>query len=378
MRSNIHWFSLPNKCDVLIFNLAGYAKLKPYLDGYKCTVFSSEREEIYLLCLIRSLFLSIFWRGDFMGAYYSAFVKSSLPKIVITFIDNNPDYYRISALNKDIKTVFVQNGWRDKFLEIVPLPPSPFVDHMCVYNDLIGQYYTKHIGGQYHVIGSVPNNHVITSKKLPDNSVLFISQYRDRPKTGSDYFYTDAFGRKVLYSIFYYPESVVLPLLSRWCQDNQRELVVAGSSITSFDDEKAFFDRYIKGEWSFMKKENELSSYEIIDSAEIIVTVDSNLGYEAFVRGKKTAFVTCRNNDLDVDDMGFCWHAGFSDSGLFWTNSCEENKILMILNYLAMVKDEEWNQLVRKYADDVMIYDPGNTRFKLLLDQLLQKSDDLS
>jgi len=309
-----------------------------------------------------------------MGAYFTAFVKAAAPTIVLTFIDNNPDFYRLSALNPNIKTVFVQNGWRDKFLEVRRLPDMPFVDHMCVYNELIGRYYSKFIGGQYHCVGSVPNNHIRAPKQPGDNSVLFISQYRERPIKNSDYFYTDVFGNDISFSVFYYPESVVLPLLSQWCKDNNRKLVVAGSSITSSDAEIAFFEKYIDGEWSYRKRENEFSSYELLDLSEIIVTIDSNLGYEAFARGKRTAFVTCRAERLYVDDRIFCWHAGFSDNGPFWTNSCEGKNILSILNYLQRVTVADWEHTRRQYADDVMIYDPGNSRFKSLLEQLLQKA----
>ena len=46
------------------------------------------------------------------------------------------------------------------------------------------------------------------------------------------------------------------------------------------------------------------------------------------------------------------------------------------MDYLNTVSDENWKQTRQQYANDLMEFDPGNTRFIALLDQLLPKTDN--
>ena len=45
------------------------------------------------------------------------------------------------------------------------------------------------------------------------------------------------------------------------------------------------------------------------------------------------------------------------------------------MDYLNTVSDEDWEQTRQEYVSEIMEFDPGNTRFVALLDQLLPKSE---
>jgi surface carbohydrate biosynthesis protein len=370
------WFRMPPRCDVVVFDQVGYEKLKHYLVGYNVFILSVRGEEFYLWCLVKSLFMRRFWRGGIMLAYSVSCLKSSSPKVVITFIDNTKIFYQLSHLLKNrLKTVLVQNGWRDQFLRQYCPTGYEYVDYMCLYNDLIATYYSKYIGGQCYTIGSLPNNLIVGSGiSLPDSPVIFISQFRDFPKG-----YIDLYDTRIPFSDFYLPERMLLPLLSQWCLRNSKKLIIVGvysidRIFSSSDTEYSFFDELLDCDWDFYEKKDEGSSYKILGAAGTVVTVDSNLGYEAFVRGKKTAFLTCRGQKMEVDDRGFAWHANNKDNGPFWTNHVDEKEFIRVLDYVNTVSDKDWEVTRKQYADDIMVYDPGNSRFKTLLEKLLPRS----
>ena len=57
--------------------------------------------------------------------------------------------------------------------------------------------------------------------------------------------------------------------------------------------EELWYNKILSGSdisWDFLPKKSLFSSYDAILRSEIIVSIGSTLGYEAFCRGKKTAF----------------------------------------------------------------------------------------
>ena len=42
----------------------------------------------------------------------SFFIEKVNPNIIITFIDNNPEFYKLKKFFQDKKTIFIQNGIR--------------------------------------------------------------------------------------------------------------------------------------------------------------------------------------------------------------------------------------------------------------------------
>jgi surface carbohydrate biosynthesis protein len=114
----------------------------------------------------------------------------------------------------------------------------------------------------------------------------------------------------------------------------------------------------------------------LVDAAEIVVFIDSTLGYEAIGRGKKTASFSCRGASLNSEDRKFGWSAGLPENGPFWTNDADERQLRRVMDYLNTVNAEEWEQTRQLYASELMEFDAGNTRFIALLDQLLSTSEN--
>ena len=77
---------------------------------------------------------------------------------------------------------------------------------------------------------------------------------------------------------------------------------------------------------------------------------------------------------INREDRKFGWPNAIPNNGPFWTNQEDYYQFQQIMNYLNTVSDEEWKEICQYYAEKLMVFDPGNTRFINLLDQILNDS----
>jgi surface carbohydrate biosynthesis protein len=154
--------------------------------------------------------------------------------------------------------------------------------------------------------------------------------------------------------------------------ENNKTLNIAGRSGIEDSVERNFYTDYLHGSaFKYAPRVDAYSTYKLIDCADIVVSVDSTVGYEAIGRGRKTACLSCRGVALKRKDRSFGWPGNFPDNGPFWTSDQDEKQFQRVMDYLNTVGDEEWDQIRQTYANELMEFDPGNTRFVELLDRLL-------
>ena len=370
-------WGLPGKSDVLIFDACGKEELAPYLSKYRPSVLATRRESINVLCVLRASLSLNFWKGKTIKSYFDAYIQAVSPKLVVTFIDNNTDFYCISKQFPDIKTILCQNGIRGELgdvFEHLRKSDDYHVDYMLVMGNAIGKKYSTYISGSILANGSLMNNHVNYKYVEPDGSILFISQYRNKPKNNAPFF-TDIDNKPFYYDQFYSAEAIVLKFLIKWCICHNKFLKIAGVSIENSEQEIAFFETFLSGyAWEYIPRSDQYSSYRSVDAAEIVVFIDSTLGYEAAARGKKTASFSCRGVNPNNGATRFGWPADIPNNGPFWSSDQDEMQFLRVMDYLNTVSAEEWEQTRKCYMSEIMEFDPGNTRFVALLEQLLSKT----
>jgi len=366
----------PNKSDVLIYDACGAQSFFPYLTGYTVELLRLRGETINIHCLLRALFKIDFWKGKLMQAYKDVYIELVAPLVIMTFIDNDPGFYSISNRFPLIKTIFFQNGLRlADFFQALHNSENYRVDYMLVFGRSIGEYYNRFIAGKVITDGSLKNNAV---KKADINtekrSIVFISQYRDKP-LHNEPFYISNKGGSLFWSQFYDAEAKVLSFLGEWCSENNNALRICGVQTKYDKSEKEYFDDVLKDYmWDYIPKDDLYGSYKVIDSAEIVISIDSSLGYESLARGKKTAIYSCRGAAIDSDTRKFGWPACLPDKGPFWSNEADDKEFRRIIDYLNSVSSEEWEQCRQLYTNDLIEFDPENSRFVALLEQLLPKS----
>ena len=369
-----NWKS-PKKSEVLVYDASGAEDLAPYLTKYTVTIMHLRGENINLPCLVSAMLRLEFWRKKPVNVYAEAFIQAVSPKVVITFIDNNLKYYGISKRFPNIKTIFIQNGTRGKSGDVfdnLMKSDSNNVDYMLVHGIAIGRHYLNYLSGESISIGSLKNNAVAKLDSALDDSVLFISQWHLKPENVA--FYTEANGTPIYWDDFFAAEMVALKFLDKWCTKNNKHLQICGREKVNDGPEKGFYAEQLNScSWEYIPRIDNYSSYHLIDAAEIVVCMDSTLGYESICRGKKTAAFTCRGSSIASDAANFGWPASLPNNGPFWTNDQDETQFQRITDYLNTVSDEDWEKCRQHYASELMEFDPGNTRFVAILNQLLPK-----
>lgn len=370
----------PKQCEIILYDASGLDILEPYLAAYSLEIISLRGESVNIPCLIRALLKLNFWRFKPIQAYSDVFIEIASPKIILTFIDNNVAFYSISDRFPKIKTIFIQNGIRggavSVFDELVQ-GTKYHVDYMLVFASSYGKEYQKYITGKAITIGSLINNNVKKCIDISEGHVFFISQYIDKPKDNMP-LVTGFNGIAISWEEFFKMDILVLKFLQRWCINNKKKLRIAGRVSGSHNPEHEFYDEYLAGgDWEYIPKSDKCSSYKLVDESNITVFIDSALGYESIGRGNKTASFSCRDTKLNGKTRRFGWPAMLPSNGPFWTNDADETEFQRILDYLNTVSDKEWDQTLQHYSKDLMGFDPDNSRFVTLLDQLLRPQKNI-
>ena len=363
----------PEKAGVLIYDRAGSEALLTYIDPKSVAILDVRGESINLYVLFKCLSN---WKLSATN-YIVQYLKCVKASVALTCVDNEPAFYLLKNHQKTLTTAFVQNGYRTVAGDVfgVLKQQSQFhykykVDYMLVFSDAIGRKYSKYIDGTAIPIGSLRNNCCQVKTQKTSKSVLFISQYRPFPSAESKpiYMYEN---KAVFWKQFYSAEGFLLPLLQKYCLQNELELKICMFSSDGAKQERNYFKSLLVNEnFELLERSNPYSSYKNVAEAGVVVFVDSTLGYEALVRGKKTAAFTLRGKSLECVSWNFGWPADLPDSGPFWTNHGDEREFVRVMDYITTVDEEEWEQTRQRYVPELMEYDPGNTRFLDLMREI--------
>lgn len=368
-------FKAPAKSSILIFDVTNSSLLNPYLNEYNPSYLATRNEEFNFPILVLSLFQS----GSKKLNYYKRYIKAVNPKLVITFQDNNTFFYQLSDSNK-YKTLFIQNGLRGYYADIFStldvVDTQKFkVDLMLTFGKEVGKRYLKHITGKNISIGAFKNNitPAQTVRKTP-SSLTYVSQWH------SDGFYM---GEKFYEHHEFYTdiEKPILSFLEYYCSKHNKKLRIIPRHLpetSSHDEERKYFESILKGKVEFLSYEGDnFSSYKALHASEVVLTIDSTLGYEAAVRGVKTAFFSVRSHLYKIPGLSFGWPGDFGESGEFWTNIPDTKIYEKVLDNLFELKDDAWQPMLdRINFDEILKYDPNNTILQRVLDEELGNSSE--
>ena len=368
----------PKKTDILIYDASGSELLLPYFKGRDVSILYTRGEFVNIFCLFCSIFNREFWKGRYLSAYLKSYVKVTSPILVVTYIDNSHAFYKISKAFPSTKTILIQNGVRDNWLDFLDKHSKYHVDYMCVFGHYVGKYYNKYISGNIIPIGSFRNNEIEKGKKAENaNDILFISQWDKKPKYHEP-FYIDHNGSPIYWETFFEAEIKVLKFLSHWCFVNNKKLIICGREKNIDNSEREFYIENLsnfKCNWKFIPRGDYQNSYKLLDSSQIVVSIDSTLAYESISRGNKTAFFSIRGSYINNHFIKFGWPNHFPENGPFWTSSEKklESQLIRIMDLLNKINSVDWNQIYQPYIDKLIKYDPKNITFLKLIDKFLSR-----
>ena len=260
---------------------------------------------IYILLLaIKYIFISK------QFAYKHSYIINSGAKIAITFIDTfNHHYCKIFNKIPNCKLIFIQNG-RGAAYRYHNVKKSLNADYYFVNSSSYIDYSAKYLNANYIIAGSIIANNYKKTKLNKVDKIQWVSQYKTNPFVFSNrtYLFKDA----VLKSTSFY-----LKIISEFCFYNHLKLEIIGLSNN--------FERKISLKISpnavfLPKSKSYMSSYKKLSPSAIITGMDSQLLYEAFGLGYRTAFFS-RNNFVNDNSWSFTVQPTiYKNNDNFYTN----------------------------------------------------------
>ncbi len=258
-------FKIPSQKDYLLFDDNLKFFLQKYIPRKKYSILYSRNKKYNLLLILNLLF-----KFKLSGInYFNQYIKYVKPKILITFSDNYPIFYRLKV-PAGTKKIFAQASNRtaissDIFFKLKDLKKKKYnnVDEMLVFNSKVGEKYKSFITGNTRVVGSIKSNafEIKSKKKIFD--LFYISTWRD---LNSKYKVTKSVSwQKILNA-----EKKFLYNLKNYVIDNKKHLTIYGI-YNSLKEKKYFSEIFQNINWKYLKN-NRMKSYSYCDQARLILS----------------------------------------------------------------------------------------------------------
>jgi len=364
----------PRQSKVLIFDAAGEDVLREYLQPWDPEVLHVRGEKICMPVLFACLFKS----GRKTDAYIDAFIERVRPQLIVTYIDNNPGFYLLAQRHSGVRTLSIQNGIKSYYFDIFESwdirktsCDCGSVTKMMTFGSRIGWEYKKYIHGDVVPMGSLKNNLYPRKKIKTAGTIAFVSQYRETKglQMGERFVSHEEY--------FQQADRIVLEFLGKYAKERGKLLVIVPYSNQlingqMFKREQAYYSQWLGQDFTFSEWYGPSSSYDAVDSAEVVVAIESALGYESAARRNKTALFPIRSHLLGIAGLSYGWPEAYPDEGPFWSNLPDSEAFERILDHLFDIDDEQWrSELSECGFDSVMAYDPGNNMLQAVFQEEL-------
>ena len=355
-------FFLPKKKRILIFDQTGSHNFFKYLKKYDYSILKTRFEEFNIPILLKTVFQFNFTYHSYVNNY----INCVSPKIILTFIDNNPTFYKLKKKESGFKTIFVQNGIRSSFNDIFAIKnklnkKENNVDKMFLANKIYCKKYSSFVNGKTIPIGFFRNNMVKISKRSKKKEVLYVSVFRNYKKSVKIF-------KDVTYGDFFSNDPYFFKWLDNYClQSNLKiNILTRASNVKDFLYEKKYFKQFFSSPNLIFENNN---PYKHLDRFEYVITNDSTLGIENLARGGKTGFVCNAPNKFPLTTRKFGFNENLKKNGPFWTRENNSRQFKRVLDYLIKSKRKSWN----KYIDKVVMRDENNKTFQECIYKILKK-----
>ncbi len=352
----------PKKAKILLFD--------NYSAFYLCKIFKKEEIEILNTRFEKINFYILFiclLKGKINPKqYYKEYIEKVSPKVIITFIDNDPKFWELYKLT-NVKTALIQMAnkshyWADnnfRNLYSSKRKKKIFkVNYMFFFNKHTAKKYETFIKGKSFVIGSFKNNMFQVSKKKKKKEICYISTF----KSASNHkFYKKNHKNFMIW-------------LKQYSKKNNLKINILGRSIEDETiKEKEYYEKIFSGnKYNFIEAYYDRPTYKIIDQFKYVFTVDSTLGTENFSRNGRTGFIGNTPDEYPIKTIKFGWNEKIKSKGKFWTNENNDKEFERVFNFVINGKEAEWSKLRKKYKN-LMPFDYKNQIFKKKVMGIIKK-----
>jgi surface carbohydrate biosynthesis protein len=363
-------FRRPQQAPVVIYPKGKSSDiLLEYLDKSQVIVTNPWEGSLNLPTILRMLLSFKFSRFHYLIAY----LQLTRAKFVITTTDNDITFYRIKKYLPAVTTIAIQNGLRGNysspnstgFLIEISQEAELACDYILAFGKTMGLEFQKHIKTEFIAVGSIRNNSFTPSSAIQEaNQLVYISQLTNRALKPDEQF-ADFMGNPISYQEFYGAEKQICDYLAKYCVERGLKFLVCGKQNSTFAAEQDFFKPHeVSG------RNEPFSSYELLNAAEILVSLDSAIGYEFLSRGNRVVIVGGRfshhpNKTVrEMPDVKFGFPAELPTDGPFWISGLSESDLKDRLDSVRSMSGESWTDLIKPYQDLLMRFDPDNQNLR--------------
>ena len=372
-------FGLPKGKQVVLVDAFGINILRSYIPEDEIEIIDIDRINVF--AALRMLVIG----KKSLFNYTIAYLKLFKPKFAFTFLDNNIEFYKLAAIFPKTKFFAIQNGYRANYanqigsgffdlLEKESAKNTLTATAVCVLGKTSGDQYSQYIQSRSIVTGSLKNN-MIGSQIRPTErfDIVYVSQHApfEIPSSEVRFYFGE---QSISASEFYAIEQKIVCFLAERSIRLHQSFAVLGKRTDSSPFEREYFVSAAKpAPIHFIPRTSDVSTYEFCNSASLIVTADSTVGYEFLARGNKVVFLSGRIKAVDDNllgessdtDFGFPLELG--ESGPFWTNTANDSEFEHVIRSVQSMSDAQWASAISPYNDVLMAYQPGNSVFIQML-----------
>lgn len=363
-------FRYPQKNQILIYDELKSEFFKKYFKNY--TVYSNRFYKSTLVYL--PFLLKCILRLNFSFSNYKKyFIEYVDPKIIITLNENQLGFFETKKLFPKKIFIAIQGNWKFDVDHDIIFFRKKYkkkklkCDYFFCYNDRVIQYYKKFIDCKNYIkIGSFDSNIFPIRKKTEKGLITFISQFKLKKDN-------DIWHKKYKFSDWRMNEKFFLQKLEKnLCKKNTLTILGKTSSIEEYN----YYKKIFNNNFNFVYNDKLIYSskkkiFDYIDRSELIITLDSTLGYQALKRGKKVFFFSIRDSiDLNTrSKIRFCWPEKKTKRGLNWSSSYSKKEINRMIE-LKKMANKSWIKFYKSEFKSTCYYNKDNAKFTSTIKKL--------
>ena len=348
-------FDVPKKNKLLLFD-ESHSTIFRKIIKKNFNILNVRNKKIYFWILLKQI---IFFDFSF-NTYCKNYIKFTSPKIIITFIDTNFQFYELKKKFNNIKFISIQNGERwDR--DTMPMFYSNNIkskklncDHLFVFNKFYINEYQRIIKSKFHVLGNFKNNIIKIHKTKIKSDFLLISSFFDG-YLGYDQFENKLFSLINSYLIDFNKKIYILPR----SKDN-----------SNLKLEISYYKNFFQSRCKFPSISLLKNSHSILDKYENIIFTYSSMGTEAISRKKKVAiFSPVRDINGKLNPL---WPTPYKkEFDFFSIKNLNYNEVKRILQNISNCSQKGWEKNYYSKIKDQLYMDVDNTTLKNVILKLL-------
>ena len=379
------------RCDILQFGGRSITGLKPVADCHEMSCMPTVGEFLNLRVLVATALRLRFGRWG----YYKTFITCSRARIILVWHDTNIESYLLGH-HTNIPIAVIQNGLRhdfspvggsglisqlDKLQSVTPSANAYFA-----FAETSAKRLSTRISADFQLAGSFRLNEFVVSrsratasgshKKFKLGLIVSLPNGGDIPGghlANNESAYAVIEGSQVSFSSWFNADAVTAKALAAVCDTLSIEFSIIGKRSAADSTERDFFQSIPELERVPVINHEKGGGYEACESFDYLFTVDSTLGYEMLAIGHKVGFVSNRFRIAGVnsDEMTFAHPLDVGKDGPIWTSATTTEEISKFIHRFLSLTDDEWQSIRTTLVPRLMALDPGNTKLRAYINQVL-------